>query len=97
MPAHTCARLSGAAIRPRGAVVELTGEHDADHGWPVRDRGRAEQRIDGRARQVLLRPVRQHHAAFVQQHVPIRPRHGDAPGLDQLRRLRMNRPACPPG
>lgn len=75
--------------QPRGAVVEIAGEDDADHAWSVRHGGTPEHRIHGGTVSVFSRPAHEVDAAVEDDEVPIGWRDVDASGLDRGAGLRM--------
>jgi hypothetical protein len=77
--------------QPGGAVVQRAGQDHADHARAVDVGRRAEQRIDRRPETVLLRAARDADRAVLDQHVMVVGRHVDAPRLDAVAILRIDR------
>ena len=86
----------GDGAEPAGPVVERPGQDHADDARAVRDGGRAEQGVHGRARAVLAQAVGQADGAGRDQQVAVGRGHVDAAGLDGLavaRQTGRERPA----
>ena len=78
-------------VEPGNAVAAGAAQHDADHARPKELRRRAEQRIDGRAGEMLARSARQPDMAALDQHVPVWRRGIDPAGPDRLAILSVGR------
>jgi len=87
--ASTAAFLDGR--QARGAVVEVAGQHHADHALSPCQRGRSEQRIDRGPRVVLAGAARQPDLVGGEQHVVIGRRDVDRAGHERLAVVGMNR------
>jgi hypothetical protein len=80
-------RLAAAALdggQAGGAVIEVAGEHHADHALTPLQRGRPEQGVQRRPRMVLAGTAREPHLGGGEQHVVIGGRDMDRPGFERL-------------
>ena len=56
------------------AIIVAARQHDADHARPVCDRGRAKQRIEGRAKSIFARTAYRPHTIWFHDQVTVRRR-----------------------
>jgi Flp pilus assembly protein TadG len=70
--------------QPRGAVVQVTGENDANNAGSITEGGRAEERVQGRPMTVLLGPTGETHMTVGYVQVAVGRGYVDPTRLDGL-------------
>jgi hypothetical protein len=66
-----------------GAIIERAGQHHTNHLWPVRQRCRTKQRIDGWTVAVFFRAAHDAHAPTLNEKMVIWWRNIDMTRLDR--------------